>query len=49
VTELSEILKAHAPDDLRWKFDPRPDEQHNTIFRATKEDAFMWGLWKATE
>lgn len=49
VTELSEILKAHAPSALQWTYDPRPEEQHNTIFRATKEDAFKWGLWKIKE
>lgn len=47
VTELSEILKTHAPADLDWTFDPRPQEQHSTIFRATKEAAFKWGLWKS--
>ena len=49
VTELAGILEAHAPSDLRWTFDPRPEEQHKTIFRATKEDAFKWGLWKTAE
>lgn len=44
--ELAAILDAHAPADLRWTYDPRPDEEHRTIFRATKEDAFRWALWK---
>ncbi len=43
---LALILEAHAPADLRWTYDPRYDEQHTTIFRATKEDAFRWALWK---
>jgi uncharacterized protein len=49
VTELAKILETSAPSDLRWTFDPRPEEQHTTIFRATKEDAFKWGLWKTVE
>jgi predicted alpha/beta superfamily hydrolase len=44
---LAEILEAHAPSTLRWTYDPRPTEQHWTIFRATKEDAFRWALWPA--
>ncbi|MEM9293895.1 MAG: alpha/beta hydrolase-fold protein [Acidobacteriota bacterium] len=43
---LVEILEEHAPEDLTWTYDSRPDEQHWTIFRATKEDAFRWALWK---
>ncbi len=44
--ELASILETHAPSDLRWTYDPRPNERHTTIFRATKEDAFRWALWK---
>ncbi len=40
-------LKANAPADLRWVYDPRPEEHHNTIFRATKEKAFRATLWPA--
>ncbi|MCB1053887.1 MAG: alpha/beta hydrolase [Acidobacteria bacterium] len=43
--QLSEILEEDAPQDLRWTYDPRPAEHHNTIFRATKVDAFRWALW----
>lgn len=44
---LAKILEAQAPSTLRWTYDPRPEEQHWTIFRATKEDAFRWALWPA--
>ncbi|MEZ5938959.1 MAG: alpha/beta hydrolase-fold protein [Hyphomonadaceae bacterium] len=42
---LAEALKANAPADLIWTFEPRPKERHNTIFRATKEQAFREALW----
>ena len=44
---LAAVLEAHAPARLRWTYDPRPDERHQTIFRATKEEAFRWALWPA--
>lgn len=43
---LAKILSSRAPNDLRWTYDPRRDEKHSTIFRATKRDAFIWSLWK---
>lgn len=43
---LAAILKARAPANLRWNYDPRSSEEHATIFRATKEDAFRWALWQ---
>ncbi|OAD46246.1 alpha/beta hydrolase [Polaribacter atrinae] len=30
--------------NLIWKYTDAPNEQHNTIFRATKEKAFTWAL-----
>src|SRR5690554_79510 len=42
--KLAEILKAHAPETLIWKYSNEPNEKHNTIFRATKEKAFIWAL-----
>ncbi len=42
---LATVLEAHAPADLRWTYEPRKDEEHTTIFRATKEEAFRWALW----
>jgi len=44
---LAAVLQAHAPADLRWIYAPRPEEQHRTIFRATKAEAFRWALWGA--
>lgn len=29
---------------LEWKYSDEPEEQHNTIFRATKEKALIWAL-----
>ncbi|TPE42816.1 alpha/beta hydrolase [Pontibacter mangrovi] len=29
---------------LIWKYSDEPEEQHNTIFRATKEKALIWAL-----
>lgn len=46
VEQLVSILKLHAPADMKWTYDPRPSQQHTTIFRATKENAFKWALWK---
>ena len=45
VQALAEILRTDAPDALEWKFVDRPQEQHHTIFRATKEEAFTSTLW----
>ena len=45
---LAEILEQSAPDDMSWTYDPRPDEDHYTIYRATEEDALRWALWLAT-
>ena len=42
---LAAVLEAAAPADLRWRYEPRKDEEHRTIFRATKEEAFRWALW----
>jgi uncharacterized protein len=45
--QLALDLKANAPADLVWTYDPRRGEHHNTIFRATKEKAFRETLWPA--
>lgn len=42
--ELSKILSLSKGKSLRWKYAPEPNEKHNTIFRATKEKAFIWAL-----
>ncbi|MFD2914647.1 alpha/beta hydrolase [Psychroserpens luteus] len=41
---LEKTLKENAPAQLAWKYSDEPDEQHNTIFRATKEKALIWAL-----
>ncbi len=46
---LSEILPEHAPASVTWKYADEPDEKHSTIFRNTKERAFLWSLWKNEE
>lgn len=44
--QLAVTLKSKAPVGLRWTYDPMPQEHHHTIFRASKETAFRWALWK---
>lgn len=39
---LGKTLKNEAPDQLIWNYSDEPNEQHNTIFRATKEKALIW-------
>ena len=43
--KLASVLADRAPQSLKWKYSPQPNERHNTIFRATKEAAFRWALW----
>lgn len=43
--ELERVLKAEAPENLKWTYSPQPNESHGTIFRATKADAFKWTMW----
>lgn len=40
---LSKKLE-NSNKDLIWKYSDEPNEQHNTIFRATKEKALIWTL-----
>ncbi len=47
--KLAATLKTTAPKSLNWTYLPQPKQKHHTIFRATKEAAFKWGLWKASE
>lgn len=44
--QLAAILGSDAPQGLTWTYSAQPGEHHNTIFRATKEAAFRWALWK---
>ena len=32
--QLADILRANAPPGLTWKYEPRPDLEHSTIYRA---------------
>lgn len=42
--DLEKILKTENLSNLTWKYSDEPKEQHQTIFRATKEKAFIWVL-----
>jgi hypothetical protein len=41
---LAKILETEAPENLTWTYQDEPEEKHNTIFRATKEEAIIWAL-----
>ncbi|MBI1339621.1 alpha/beta hydrolase [bacterium] len=41
---LEGVLKEFAPSALRWTYRDSPTEEHSTIFRSTKEEAFLWTL-----
>ena len=41
---VAKTLKNKAPEKLRWLYSNEPGEKHYTIFRATKEKAFVWSL-----
>jgi len=41
--KLEKKLK-QSKKELIWKYSDEPNEQHNTIFRATKEKALIWTL-----
>ena len=41
--ELNKKLK-QSGSGLVWKYSDEPNEQHNTIFRATKDKALIWAL-----
>ncbi len=41
---LAKVLTQKQPQQLSWKYEDEPGEQHHTIFRATKEKAFIWTL-----
>lgn len=40
--EFSKILASENLTTLKWKYSPEPKEQHQTIYRATKEKALIW-------
>lgn len=41
---LAKTLEKSASGNLIWNYSDEPKEQHNTIFRATKEKALIWTL-----
>lgn len=41
---LAKKLDESAPSSLRWIYLPHPEEEHHTIFRATKRDAMQFAL-----
>ncbi|MDR2083597.1 MAG: hypothetical protein LBP67_01205 [Bacteroidales bacterium] len=44
--ELANIFKTENLTNIQWKYSDEPKEEHNTIFRATKEKAIIWTLNK---
>jgi uncharacterized protein len=40
-SRIIEAVKTSPPSGLRWKYDPRPDLTHATIFRGTKPTALV--------
>jgi uncharacterized protein len=47
--EFATVLQTLNLPNLAWKFSPEPKEQHNTIFRATKEKAIVWTFGSETK
>lgn len=44
--DLAELFKSGNYPNIKWTYSPEPKEQHNTIFRATKEKAIIWTFVK---
>ena len=40
--ELATILQSVNNSNIKWNYSDEPKEEHATIFRATKEKAFLW-------
>lgn len=43
---LSKTLESESNKNLKWYYSDEPEEQHNTIFKATKVKALEWSLNK---
>ena len=43
---LSQLLSDQKRKNIKWKYVPEPNEQHETIFRATEEQALIWAWSK---
>jgi predicted alpha/beta superfamily hydrolase len=41
---LAALLRESSPPGLRWRYEPRPDLTHATIFRAVKPAALVDAL-----
>lgn len=41
IARLDSLLRAASPRGLRWKYEPRVDLEHSTIFRAVKPTALV--------
>ena len=44
ITELSNIIMTEKPKNLLYNYSDEPNEEHGTIYRATKEKALIWTL-----
>lgn len=42
--QMALFLETQSLPNLEWKYSPEPQEQHHTIYRATKEKALIWTL-----
>jgi predicted alpha/beta superfamily hydrolase len=42
VAQLDRVLAAAPPAGLTWTYVPRPDQQHDTIYRASEHYALRW-------
>jgi predicted alpha/beta superfamily hydrolase len=40
VKAFAEVLRAAAPKDLTWYYEPRPDLKHSTIYRGASPSVF---------
>lgn len=45
-SKLADVLTKVVRPGLHWKYSPEPNEKHNTIFKAVKQNAFLWMLGK---
>lgn len=44
LNQFAKILVDKNIPNLKWKFVDKPNEQHHTIYRATKEEALIWAI-----
>lgn len=42
--QLKDIFQKKSLEGLKWKYEDEPNEEHTTIYRATKEKALIWAL-----